>query len=60
MSANAARNAQVDALRGLAAGGVMATHFLFDYQREHGHMPPTSIQFRDGRFGVMLFFMITQ
>ena len=53
------RNLVIDALRGAAALAVAVMHFAYDFHLEHPGSAALGFQFRDGRFGVMLFFMIS-
>lgn len=61
-SVNAIANPRVgelDALRGLAALGVVAFHYTTFYQQEQGHLQPLGFGFPAGNYGVHLFFLIS-
>ena len=53
------RVGELDALRGLAALGVVAFHYTTFYQKEHGHLQPLGFGFPAGNYGVHLFFLIS-
>jgi peptidoglycan/LPS O-acetylase OafA/YrhL len=50
---------ELDALRGIAAIGVLIFHFTSHYGRLYGHRPPLQFAFDIGNYGVHLFFMIS-
>lgn len=54
-----ARVGELDALRGLAALGVVVFHYTTFYQQEQGHLPPLGFGFPAGNYGVHLFFLIS-
>ena len=54
-----ARLGELDALRGLAALGVVAFHYTTFYQQEVGHAQPLPFGFPAGNYGVHLFFLIS-
>ena len=49
---------ELDALRGLAALGVVIYHYTTFYQWQHGHLQPLGFGFPAGNYGVHLFFLI--
>lgn len=49
----------LDALRGLAALGVVIYHYTTFYQWQHGHLQPLGFGFPAGNYGVHLFFLIS-
>lgn len=53
------RLGELDALRGLAAFGVMAFHYTTLYGINIGHTNPPSFEFPEGDYAVYLFFMIS-
>ena len=53
------RVGELDALRGLAALGVVAFHYTTFYQQEQGHLQPLGFGFPAGNYGVHLFFLIS-
>ena len=53
------RLVELDALRGLAALGVVAFHYTTFYQQQIGHRPPLPFGFAIGNYGVHLFFLIS-
>lgn len=53
------RLGELDALRGVAALGVLMFHFTGHYGRLYGHTPSLPISFESGKYGVHLFFMIS-
>lgn len=53
------RVGELDALRGLAAFGVMVFHYTTQYGREIGHLPELGFGFPAGNYGVNLFFLIS-
>lgn len=53
------RVGELDALRGLAALGVVAFHYTTFYQQERGHLQPLGFGFPAGNYGVHLFFLIS-
>jgi peptidoglycan/LPS O-acetylase OafA/YrhL len=53
------RVAELDALRGLAALGVVLFHYTTFYQQEQGHLQPLGFGFPAGNYGVHLFFLIS-
>lgn len=53
------RLSQLDGMRGLAALGVVAFHFLYHYHNVYGHSFDVWEIFRAGYYGVHLFFMIS-
>lgn len=55
----AGRVGELDALRGLAALGVLAFHYTTFYQGQYGHAQPLPFGFAAGNYGVHLFFMIS-
>jgi peptidoglycan/LPS O-acetylase OafA/YrhL len=56
---NVARLGELDALRGLAALGVVVFHYTTFYQQEQGHLQPLGFGFPAGNYGVHLFFLIS-
>lgn len=54
-----ARVGELDALRGLAALGVVAYHYTTFYAQEVGHVDPLPFGFAAGNYGVHLFFLIS-
>lgn len=54
-----ARVGELDALRGLAALGVVLFHYTTFYQQEQGHLQPLGFGFPAGNYGVHLFFLIS-
>ena len=50
---------ELDALRGLAALGVVLFHYTTFYQWQHGHLQPLGFGFPAGNYGVHLFFLIS-
>lgn len=54
-----ARVGELDALRGLAALGVVAYHYTTFYAQEVGHVDPLPFGFAAGNYGVNLFFLIS-
>ncbi|MBL8262497.1 MAG: acyltransferase [Xanthomonadaceae bacterium] len=50
---------ELDALRGLAALGVVIFHYTSFYQWQHGHLQPLGFGFPAGNYGVHLFFLIS-
>lgn len=54
-----ARISELDALRGLAAFGVMAFHYTSQYQVTVGHLDKPGFLFPAGNYGVQLFFLIS-
>ena len=50
---------ELDALRGLAALGVVVFHYTTFYQQEQGHLQPLGFGFPAGNYGVHLFFLIS-
>jgi peptidoglycan/LPS O-acetylase OafA/YrhL len=58
-SGEPARVGELDALRGLAALGVVLFHYTTFYQQEQGHLQPTGFGFPAGNYGVHLFFLIS-
>jgi peptidoglycan/LPS O-acetylase OafA/YrhL len=50
---------ELDALRGLAALGVVIYHYTSFYQWQHGHLQPLGFGFPAGNYGVHLFFLIS-
>lgn len=54
-----ARVGELDALRGLAALGVVVFHYTTFYQQEQGHLQPLGFGFPSGNYGVHLFFLIS-
>lgn len=50
---------ELDALRGLAALGVVIYHYTTFYQWQHGHLQPLGFGFPAGNYGVHLFFLIS-
>ncbi|MFD0724040.1 acyltransferase family protein [Lysobacter brunescens] len=50
---------ELDALRGLAALGVVVYHYTTFYQSQHGHLHPLGFGFPAGNYGVHLFFLIS-
>lgn len=50
---------ELDALRGLAALGVVIYHYTTFYQWQHGHQQPLGFGFPAGNYGVHLFFLIS-
>jgi peptidoglycan/LPS O-acetylase OafA/YrhL len=50
---------ELDALRGLAALGVVLFHYTTFYQWQHGHLQPLGFGFPAGNYGVQLFFLIS-
>lgn len=59
MSGGASRVGELDALRGLAALGVVLFHYTTFYQQEQGHLQPLGFGFPAGNYGVHLFFLIS-
>jgi len=57
--ATSQRVGELDALRGLAAFGVMVFHYTTQYGREIGHTPELAFGFPPGNYGVNLFFLIS-
>ena len=57
--ATSRRVGELDALRGLAAFGVMVFHYTTQYGREIGHIPRLGLGFPAGNYGVNLFFLIS-
>lgn len=53
------RVGELDALRGLAALGVVVFHYTTFYQQEQGHLQPLGFGFPAGNYGVHLFFLIS-
>ncbi len=53
------RLGELDALRGLAALGVLAFHYTTFYQGQYGHAQPLPFGFSAGNYGVQLFFTIS-
>jgi peptidoglycan/LPS O-acetylase OafA/YrhL len=53
------RVSELDALRGLAALGVVLFHYTTFYQQEQGHLQPLGFGFPAGNYGVHLFFLIS-
>lgn len=53
------RLGELDALRGLAAFGVMVFHYTTLYGINIGHTNPPSFEFPEGDYAVYLFFMIS-
>jgi len=53
------RVGELDALRGLAALGVVVFHYTTFYQQEVGHTQPLGFGFPAGNYGVHLFFLIS-
>ena len=53
------RVGELDALRGLAALGVVAFHFTTHYAAQVGHRDPLGFGFPAGNYGVHLFFLIS-
>ena len=53
------RVGELDALRGLAALGVVLFHYTTFYQQEQGHLQPLGFGFPAGNYGVHLFFLIS-
>ncbi len=53
------RLGELDALRGLAAFGVMVFHYTTLYGINIGHTNPPSFEFPEGDYSVYLFFMIS-
>ena len=58
-TAAGARVGELDALRGLAALGVVVFHYTTFYQQEQGHLQPLGFGFPAGNYGVHLFFLIS-
>ncbi|GAA4801876.1 acyltransferase [Lysobacter hankyongensis] len=58
-SGGGARVGELDALRGLAALGVVVFHYTTFYQQEQGHLQPLGFGFPAGNYGVHLFFLIS-
>ena len=54
-----ARVSELDALRGVAALGVLLYHYTIHYDTLHGMVVPFDLPFEIGRYGVHLFFMIS-
>lgn len=54
-----ARVGELDALRGLAALGVVVFHYTTFYQQQQGHLQPLGFGFPAGNYGVHLFFLIS-
>jgi peptidoglycan/LPS O-acetylase OafA/YrhL len=50
---------ELDALRGLAALGVVLYHFTGHFGHMHGHTGPVPFTFEVGSYGVHLFFVIS-
>lgn len=50
---------ELDALRGLAALGVVSFHYTTFYQGQYGHLKPLGFGFPAGNYGVQLFFLIS-
>jgi peptidoglycan/LPS O-acetylase OafA/YrhL len=53
------RVGELDALRGLAALGVVVFHYTTFYQQEQGHLQALGFGFPAGNYGVHLFFLIS-
>lgn len=53
------RIVELDALRGIAALGVVFYHYTLRYDQIYGHTSPLPITVSAGRYGVLLFFMIS-
>ena len=49
----------LDALRGMAALGILFYHYTTRYNQIYGHSAPLPFYVPAGRYGVMLFFMIS-
>jgi peptidoglycan/LPS O-acetylase OafA/YrhL len=58
-STSANRIAELDALRGLAALGVVFYHYLTRFQEMYGRHHPALWDFNAGGYGVWLFFMLS-
>ena len=50
---------EVDALRGLAALAVVLFHYTAKFNELFGPIPPPTLSFPDGHYGVNLFFIIS-
>ena len=55
----AGRIQELDALRGLAALGVLTLHYTWDYDRVFGHSNTLMFYNPVGKYGVELFFMLS-